>query len=148
MPPTRWQLPRNCALTPRQALGGYALAALLLLPPVALAALSGYTPIIAFALLELCALLVALRVHARHAVDTEILSLERGTLQVEQHDGERCRVTQLPATWLRVGLGDGPDGLVTLSAAGRELAVGRHLVPAHRRQLAAELRAALHAALR
>ena len=63
-------------------------------------------------------------------------------------DGERCRVTQLPATWLRVGLGDGPDGLVTLSAAGRELAVGRHLVPAHRRQLAAELRAALHAALR
>jgi uncharacterized membrane protein len=142
----QWSLRRNCALTPRQVLGGLGVAALLPLA-VGLAGWAlGYPVVAAFAALEVAALAVALVCHARHARDGEWLRLEPECLRIEQRCGPCVAVTTLPADWLQVACAPGPQALVRLSAGGRSVQIGAHVPALLRPRLAAELRSALQAA--
>jgi uncharacterized membrane protein len=145
----RWQLRRNCRLTPRQ-LGGCFMAVCLfhLLLALAFWAL-GFPVVSLFAGLEVAVLAAALLVHARHAGDREIITLAADRLSVERHVGSRVERLELPAAWVRVHAdGAGPSALVRLTAGRHSVSVGRHLLPAHRPLMARALRQALAQAKR
>ena len=143
--PRQWCLRRNCALTPRQVVGGLGLAAALALAVGLACWRLGYPVVAAFAALEVAALAVALVCHARHARDGEWLRLEPECLRIEQRCGPRLDVTTLPAVWVQVACAQGPQALVQLSVGGRSVQVGTYVPAALRPRLAAELRSALRA---
>jgi uncharacterized membrane protein len=143
----RWQLRRNCRLTPRQMGACFAVVCVFhVLLALAFWAL-GFPLIGLFAGMEVAALAAALLVHARHVLDRETITLAADRLYVEQHCGGRVERIELPAAWVRVHT-DGPAALVRLSAGSRSVCVGRHLVPAQRPLMARELRRALARAQR
>jgi len=102
-----------------------------------------------FAGVELLAMGGALLAYARHAADNEWIALRGGRLTVELASGNRLERVEFQPQWVRVEPEVGDGSLVELSGQGRRVAVGRHVRPELRRQLADELRMALrHSTLR
>lgn len=139
----QWLQRRNCSLTPRQlALFYLALCAVSLLIG-GLFFLQGAPVVLFFTGLELLGLGLALLVFARHAGDSETLTLVGRSLQVEQCVGPRVYRTDFQAEWLKVEPAAGQGSLVELSSRGQQIRVGRFLRPELRGAFARELRHAL-----
>lgn len=139
----RWQLKRNCSLTPNQLMG--CVAVMLLVS--ACAALMfwglGYSLVSLFLLVQMAATVAAAWAYARHACDRDTLILQNGLLAVEQCSGSRTERTEFYAPFVRIDAGSEGDSLVSLSERGKTVEVGRHVQPAMRRRMAAELQRAL-----
>jgi uncharacterized membrane protein len=135
-----WTLQRNCSLTPRQAARAYAvLCTLSLGVALAFLLLHGVWIVLAFSLLELACVGLALLLYARHALDRERIALSEGCLLVECVQAEVHSHAQLDPLWTRVL----PGSLITLESRGVRVEVGRFVNEAKRRQVARELRLAL-----
>ena len=139
----RWEVKRNCALTPRQTLWCYCGVCI----PCTFMALAfwvlGYGIVSLFVVLEMLTLAVALLAYARHAVDAETVTLEAAWLRIEVRHGDQVVRTRLHPAWARVQAVEGPDGLVDVSESGVHVGIGRHLGAAARRQMAEEIRQAI-----
>ena len=142
MATTSWRLKRNCSLTPRQALTAWALPVAWLLGIALLAGLKGSWWIVAFALLNVGALMAALICYARHAADGDVLWLsDDGMLHIEQQCGARVRTTVWRASLVRLEAAAGEP--ITLRAGREQLQVGAQALPAARELALRELRRAL-----
>ena len=139
----RWQLKRNCSLTPKQLVG--CVAVMLLVS--ACAALIfwglGYALVSLFLLMQMAAIVTAAWSYARHACDHDTVVLQNGRLVVEQCCGNRTERTEFYAPFVRIEAGPEGDSLVSLTERGRKVEVGRHVQAATRRRMAAELHRAL-----
>ena len=145
-PALRWVACRNCSIAPRQLMLFYLSQCAVSMLIALLCALAGALPVLAFAGLELLAVGVAMLIYARHAVDREEIVLHGQMLEIDDWNGPRHERTLLPSRWVRVEFDGTAAGLVGLRAQGRLAMVGRHLLPARRAELAAELRRALREA--
>ena len=139
----QWVMRRNCSLAPRDVVVVY-----LTLCTVSLAIAGGFwwfgaKSVLAFAGVELLALGVALLVYARHASDSETITLAGRELAIEHRCGDGIESARFRAEWVRVEPARGDGSLVELSGEGRRACVGRYLRPEWRGQLAQELRLAL-----
>lgn len=142
----QWVLRRNCSLTPRQALGAYALLSVVSLL-VGLGFWLGGAPVVMFfTALELLALATAVLVYARHATDRETITLDGQELAVEHHHGPARQRTTFRSAWVRVEPRAGQGSLVELSGDGASACVGRYLPASLRAELAQEIRRALRSA--
>lgn len=138
-----WVLRRNCSLTPRQLLGVYlslCAASLLIAVPFWW---HGAGVVLVFAGIEWLVVGLALWVYARHAADSESISLVGDRVLVEHRCGARVERAEFRAAWLRVEPAGGQGSLVELSGEGRRVRVGRYLRADLRAALAQELRRAL-----
>lgn len=106
----------------------------------------GATLVLPFAVLELVAVGVALLVYARHATDSERISLRDGRLVVELETAGRTQRCEFVREWVQVEpLGD--DGqMIEVRGGGQSVRVGRFLRPDVRPVLAQEIRQALRGA--
>ncbi|TSE19258.1 hypothetical protein Talka_01682 [Tepidimonas alkaliphilus] len=138
-----WQLRRNGALTPRQLLAAWAFAVVAVLGVAAFWIGRGAVLVWPFAAVELAAVMLAFGWMARHASDREELELNESALRVRCWDAGRVRAVELPRPWVRVEAPAATGQLVWLRAGSQAVAVGRHIQPALRQQLARELRWAL-----
>lgn len=140
-----WTLQRNCALSPRQVAFAYALlCAGSLAVGVAVLLLHGVWMVLAFSLVELSLVGLAMLVYARHASDREHIALSEACLLVESVEAERHAQARLDPLWARVSLADGRRrSLIRLESRGVEVEVGRFVTEARRRQVERELRQAL-----
>jgi len=86
----------------------------------------------------------AMLAYARHAADGESIALCGDRLTVEHATGNRVDRVEFRPQCVRVEPQEGDGSLVELSGQGRRVAVGRYVRPELRRQLADELRTALH----
>jgi uncharacterized membrane protein len=139
----RWQLKRNCSLTPKQLM---ACVAVMLLVSACAALMFwglGYALVSLFVLVQMGATVVAAWSYARHACDHDTVVLQNGRLAVEQCCGSRTDRTEFYAPFVRIEAGTENDSLVSLSERGRKVEVGRHVQPATRRRMAMELHRAL-----
>lgn len=141
----RWTMRRNCCLTPRQLMGSAALMCVLTAPAGIAFGMAGFPAVTAMVVLELAGIAWALCVHARHAVDREVVELrDDGALLIEARHGDEEQRTELRAHLVRIVRGPTAGALVRLAAHGRCVALlGTHLPPARSRQLEAELGQAL-----
>lgn len=134
-----WRLKRNCSLTPRQALGAWALPLLMLLGVASFAAVQGWWWVVGFALFDIACLAAALSVYSRHALDGETVVLgDDGMLRIEQQRGQRRVLTTWPAGLVRMQAPVAGEP-ITVWAGRERLQLGAHATPYDRERLAAEL---------
>jgi uncharacterized membrane protein len=145
-------LQRNCSMTPRQVARAYALlCAFSLSVALAFLFLQGVWMVLAFSLLELSCVGLALLLYARHALDRERIVLSSDCLLVECVQADRHSQARLDPLGVRVltgpeaaaGKGNPRRALVTLESRGVRVEIGRFVNEAQRRQVAGELRHAL-----
>jgi len=144
-----WTLQRNCSMTPRQVARAYAVLCTISLAVALAFFLRGVWIVLAFSLLELACVGLALVLYARHALDRERISLSTSCLLIECVQANVRRQSRLDPLWTRV-LSPAelpPAGarrpLITLESRGVRVEVGRFVNEAKRRQVARELRQAL-----
>jgi uncharacterized membrane protein len=142
-------LQRNCSMTPRQVARAYAVLCILSLSVALAFLLQGFWLVLAFSLLELGCVGLALLLYARHALDRERISLSNDCLLVECVQAEVSSQSRLDPLWTRV-LADAAAApgrprrtLITLESRGVRVEIGRFVNDAQRRQVARELRLAL-----
>jgi uncharacterized membrane protein len=144
-----WTLQRNCSMTPRQAARAYAVLCTLSLAVALAFFLHGVWIVLAFSLLELSCVGLALLLYARHALDRETIALSEGCLLIECVQAEVCSHARLDPLWTRVlapaelSAPNPRRALITLESRGVRIEVGRFVNEAKRRQVARELRQAL-----
>ena len=141
-----WRLARNCSLSPRQVARAYALLCCASGAVAVAFLLRGVWIILAFSICELALVGLALLVYARHALDHERIALSDSALVVECVEAGERRQSSLDPLRTRVlehGGTRGRHALLRLESRGVQVEVGRFVTEARRRQVAAELRAAL-----
>ena len=142
-------LQRNCSMTPRQVARAYGVLCTLSLAVALAFFLHGIWIVLAFSLLELACVGLALILYARHALDRERIALSSDCLLVECVQAEVHSQAMLDPLWTRVLTGsDAAAGkprrnLITLESRGVRVEVGRFVNDAQRRQVVRELRIAL-----
>ena len=138
-----WLLKRNCSLSPRQAAKAYgALCGALLLIGLVFT-LRGAWWVLAFALVEIGATVLAVLHYARHACDRERISLTTECLLVERIEAGAVREIRLDPCWTKIVAPDRRRSLIELESRGVKVAVGIYISEQARRQVAQELRRAL-----
>jgi uncharacterized membrane protein len=141
-----WTLRRNCSLAPRQLARAYALLCCFSLAMGIGFLLRGAWMVLAFSLVDLSVVGLALLVYARHATDRERIELSERGLVVESVQADARSQTRLDPLATRVIAPDGGRrSLVALESRGVRVEVGRFMTAAQRGQLARELRQALRA---
>jgi uncharacterized membrane protein len=139
-----WTLRRNCSLSPRQVARAYAVLCLGSLAVAVGFLVHGIWFVLAFALVELALVGLAMLVHARHATDHERIALSESGLLVTCVRADRRELVRLDPLWTRVVVPDErPRTLVQLESRGVTVEIGRFVDDRQRRQVARELRQAL-----
>ena len=141
-----WRLVRNCSVTPAQLGWTYLSLCLVSLGIAAVFWMLGARLVMPFAWLEIVAVGIAFAFYGRHAADGEKISLQGTRLVVERETAGRVERAEFDRSWVRVEPKTGDRSLITLSAQGRSMEVGRHVRPELRSALASEIRMALRAA--
>jgi len=139
-----WVLKRNCSLTPRQSGAVYALLCTASFAIALVFLLQGIWIVLAFALVEMLAVGLALLHYARHALDLERIALLDGWLVVERIDAGRREEIRLDPVRLRV-FGPAPrvQKLIRLESRDKIVEIGRYVSEPIRVQVAQELNRAL-----
>jgi uncharacterized membrane protein len=139
-----WTLRRNCSLSPRQVARAYAVLCLGSLAVAVGFLVHGIWFVLAFSLLELALVGLALLVYARHATDHERIALSESGLLVMCVEADHRELTRLDPLWTRVVVPDERRrALIQLESRGVKVEIGRFVDESRRRQVARELRQAL-----
>ncbi|MDP3349332.1 MAG: DUF2244 domain-containing protein [Hydrogenophaga sp.] len=141
-----WSLKRNCSVTPAQLGYLYASMCILSMGVAAFFWSQGATLVLPFAVLELVAVGAAFLVYARHATDSERISLLEGRLVVEWETAGRSSRCEFAREWVRVEPRSDAGQLIEVRGGGRSVQVGRFLRSDQRPLLAREIRLALRGA--
>lgn len=141
-----WRLARNCSVTPAQMGWMYLSLCSVSLGIATFFWMLGAHLVMPFAWLEMVVVGFAFAMYGRHAADGERISLQGSRLVVEQETAGKTRRAEFDRSWVRVEPKTGDRSLITLSAQGRSIEVGRYVRPELRPALASEIRMALRAA--
>jgi len=98
----RWQMRRNCALTPKQLLCFY--IALVILSAIVATGffLAGVWVILIFTILDLCAVTIGFLIYCRHALDCETIEIDGNRLTVKKFIGNKETVYEFNAQWAKI----------------------------------------------
>ena len=102
MSKNRWQMRRNCALTPKQLLQFYIALVCLSLIVAAGFFLAGVWVIPIFTTLELSAVTVGFFIYCRHALDCETIEIEGKRLLVKKFIGYKETVYEFNTQWAKI----------------------------------------------
>lgn len=98
----RWQMRRNCALTPKQLLQFYIVLVCLSLIVATGFFLAGVWMIPIFTALELCAVTLGFLIYCRHALDSETIEIDGKRLVVKKFIGYRESVYEFNSQWAKI----------------------------------------------
>ena len=138
-----WLLKRNCSLSPRQTGLVYGLLCAGLLAIGLGFTFRGAWLVLAFAMVEIGALGLALLHYARHACDCERIALSDDCLLVEGIAAGQLWQVRLDPYWTRIAVPDRRRRLIQLESRGVKVAVGGYISEEARQEVAQELRRAL-----
>ena len=141
-----WRLVRNCPATPVQLGWMYVSLCLVSMGIATFFWMLGARLAMPFAWLEIVLVGIAFALYGRHAADGERISLQGSRLVVERETAGKLERAEFDRSRVRVEPKTGDRSLITLSAQGRSMEVGRYVRPELRSALASEIRMALRAA--
>ena len=139
----RWQMRRNCALTPKQLLQFYVALVCLSLIVATGFWLAGVWMIPIFTALELSAVTIGFLIYCRHALDCEAIEIDGNRLLVKKFIGYKETVYEFNTQWAKIEL---PlDGAKTFHICQSKLRVelGQFLRPEQQMPIIAAVRAHL-----
>ena len=100
----RWQMRRNCALTPKQLLQFYIVLICLSLIVATGFFLAGVWMIPIFTALELIAVTLGFLIYCRHALDCETIEIEGKRLTIIKFIGYKETVYEFNTQWAKIEL--------------------------------------------
>jgi uncharacterized membrane protein len=98
----RWQMRKNCALTPKQLLMFYVVLVCLSLIVATGFFLAGIWMISIFTALEICAVTIGFLIYSRHALDCETVEIEDQCLLVKKYIGHKETVYEFNTQWAKI----------------------------------------------
>ena len=98
----RWQMRKNCALTPRQLLNFYLALVFLSLVVATGFFLAGIWMISIFTALEISAVTIGFLIYSRHALDSETVEIEDKRLLVKKCIGQKETVYEFNTQWAKI----------------------------------------------
>ena len=98
----RWQMRRNCALSPKQLLQFYVVLVCLSLVVAAGFFLAGIWMIPIFTTLELSAVTLGFFIYCRHALDSETIEIEGTRLLVRKFIGYKESLYEFNTHWVKI----------------------------------------------
>jgi uncharacterized membrane protein len=98
----RWQMRRNCALSPRQLLQFYIALVCLSLAVATGFFLAGVWVIPIFTTLELAAVTIGFLIYCRHALDCETIEIDGSRLLVRKFIGYKETLYEFNTKWVKI----------------------------------------------
>ena len=139
----RWQMRRNCSLTPKQLFKFYIVLVCLSLIVAIGFLLAGAWVIPIFTALELSAVTIGFLIYCRHALDYETIEIEDKRLLVKKFIGHKETLYEFNTQWAKIELPIAGSNIFKISQADLQVELGQFI--RHEQQLAliAQLRACL-----
>jgi uncharacterized membrane protein len=139
----RWQMRRNCALTPKQLLWFYlVLVSLSLIVGVGFF-LAGVWMIPIFTTLELTAVTIGFLIYCRHALDCETIEIEGKRLIVKKFIGYKETLYEFNTQWVKIELPIEGSKVFNISQSKSRIELGQFLRTEQQMALIAQVRACL-----
>jgi len=98
----RWQMRRNCALTPKQLFKFYIALVCLSLIVATGFYLAGVWVVLIFTALEIAAVTVGFLIYCKHALDYETIEIEDKLLLIKTFIGSKETVHQFNTQWAKI----------------------------------------------
>ena len=136
----RWQMRRNCALTPKQLLQFYIVLVCLSLIVATGFFLAGVWMIPIFTGLELTAVTLGFLIYCRHALDSETIEIDGKRLIVKTFIGYRERVYEFNSQWAKIELPMEGAKVFHISQSNLRVELGQFLRPEQQIPLIAAIR--------
>ena len=129
----RWQMRRNCALTPKQLLQFYIVLVCLSLVVATGFFLAGVWMIPIFTALELTAVTLGFLIYCRHALDSETIEIDGKCLLVKKFIGYRETIYEFNSQWAKIELPLQDAKTFHISQSGLRVELGQFI--RHEQQL-------------
>ena len=98
----RWEMRRNCALTPKQLFIFYIALVCLSLIVATGFFLAGVWVVLIFTALELAAVTIGFLMYCRHALDNETIEINDKRVLVKKFIGQKETLYHLNAEWIKI----------------------------------------------
>jgi uncharacterized membrane protein len=139
----RWQMRRNCALTPKQLLQFYIALVCLSLIVATGFFLAGIWMIPIFTAIELSAVTIGFFVYCRHALDSETIEIDGKRLLVKKFIGYREALYEFNAQWARIEQPQEDAKTFYISQSDLRVELGQFIRPEQQLALIKQIRACL-----
>jgi uncharacterized membrane protein len=139
----RWQMRRNCALTPKQLFQFYIVLVCLSVTVASGFLLAGVWVIPLFTALELGAVTLGFLIYCRHALDSETIEVEGKRLIVKKFIGYRETVYEFNAQWAKIEPPIESSKVFHISQSNLRVELGQFLRPEQQIPVIAAVRAHL-----
>ena len=139
----RWQMRRNCALTPKQLLKFYiALVCLSLIVATGfLLAVIWVVPI--FTALELSAVTIVFLIYCRHALDCETIEIDGNRLIIKKFISYKEAIYEFNTQWVKIELPLEDSKVFLISQSNLRVEIGQFIRQEQQLSLIASVRAHL-----
>ena len=139
----RWQMRRNCALTPKQLLQFYIVLVCLSLIVATGFFLAGVWMIPIFTALELAAVTIGFFIYCRHALDCETIEVEGKRLLVKKFIGYKEAIYEFNTQWAKIEPPLEKSKTFHISQSGLRVELGQFIREEQQIALIAQVRAHL-----
>ena len=139
----RWQMRRNCALTPKQFLKFYIALVCLSLIVATGFLLAGIWVIPIFTALELSAVTIGFLIYCRHALDCETIEIEGNRLIVKKFISYKEAIYEFNTQWVKIELPLEDSKVFLISQSNLRVEIGQFIRQEQQLSLIASVRAHL-----
>jgi uncharacterized membrane protein len=139
----RWQMRRNCALTPKQLLQFYIVLVCLSLTVALGFFLAGVWVIPIFTAVELTAVTLGFLIYCRHALDCETIEIDGNRLIVKKFISYKEAVYEFNAQWAKIELPLEDSKVFFISQSNLRVEIGQFIRQGQQLSLIASVRAHL-----
>ena len=139
----RWQMRRNCALTPRQLLQFYIALVCLSLIVATGFFLAGVWMIPIFTALELSAVTLGFLIYCRHALDCETIEIDGNNLTIKKFIGYKESIYEFNTQWAKIEPPAQGQKVFVISQSDQRVELGQFLRQEQQLPLISSVRAHL-----
>jgi uncharacterized membrane protein len=139
----RWQMRRNCALTPKQLLQFYMALVCLSLIVATGFLLAGIWVIPIFTALELSAVTIGFLIYCRHALDSETIEIDGDRLIVKKFISYKEAIYEFNTQWAKIELPLEDSKVFFISQSNLRVEIGQFIRQEQQQSLIASVRAHL-----
>jgi uncharacterized membrane protein len=139
----RWQMRRNCALTPKQLLKFYIALVCLSVTVATGFFLAGVWVILIFTAIELSAVTLGFLIYCRHALDCETIEIDGKSLLVKKFIGYKEVVYEFNTQWAKIELPSEGSKVFHISQSSQRVELGQFIRPEQQLPLISAIRAHL-----
>lgn len=136
----RWQMRRNCALTPKQLLQFYIALVCLSLIVATGFLLAGIWVVPIFTVLELSAVTIGFLIYCRHALDSETIEIEGNRLIVKKFISYKEAIYEFNTQWVKIELPFEDSKVFLISQSNLRVEIGQFIRQEQQLSLIASVR--------